>query len=90
MILNNFQFQLMNNPYEDWDEYDWQDHISKVSHQDFLKTEKGRQWQREKQKEKRNESLKYFILIVIAVIVLLLIIRAGGCNINSSNEPYRR
>ena len=54
MILNNFQFQLMNNPYEDWDEYDWQDHISKVSHQDFLKTEKGRQWQREKQKEKRK------------------------------------
>lgn len=80
----------MSNSHKDWDEYDWQDHIRKVSHDDFLKTEKGKQWKKEKQKELRNENFKYFILFVIGIIVLLLIIRAGGCNISSNNDPYRR
>lgn len=80
----------MSNPYEDWDDYDWQNHIRKVSHEDFLSTDKGKQWKKDKQREKRNENLKYFFLIVIGFVILLLISRAGGCNFNSSADPYRR
>jgi hypothetical protein len=79
----------MSNPYEDWDEYDWQNHIHKVSHDHFLTTKEGKQWQINQKKEKQTETLKYFVLIVIALVILLLIVRAGGCNLHSSNEPYK-
>lgn len=80
----------MSNQYEDWDDYDWQNHIRKVSREDFLATDKGKKWKKDKQRQKTNENLKYCFLIVIGVIILIIIIRAGGCSINSSNQPYRR
>lgn len=80
----------MSNPYEDWDEYDWQNHIRKVSHQDFLTTPEGKKWEKDRKIEKAKENFKYFILILIGIILLLLIIRAGGCTNHSSSEPYRR
>ncbi len=85
-----FKISIMNNPYEDWDEYDWQDHISKRSHEHFLTTPNGKQWEKDKKRAKEKENFKYFILILIGIIILLLIIRVGGCNYHSSSEPYRR
>ena len=38
-----FKTSIMNNPYEDWDEYDWQGHIRKSAHEDFITTPKGKE-----------------------------------------------
>jgi len=75
---------------DNWDEEQWQEHYQEMAHEKFLKTSKGKQWQKEKKQEQFNKNLKNFVIIVIGIIILLLIIKAGGCNFHSSNEPYRR
>lgn len=80
----------MSNPYEDWDEYDKLEAMRNSAHEEYLKTPEGKEWAKRKSRTKANENRKYFILIVLGVIILFFIIKAGGCNIHSSTDPYRR
>jgi len=77
----------MGNSYENWDEYDWEEHNREMAHKRFLSTPKGKQWQKEQKREQFNENLKNFIIIAIIVIILLLGLIGGY---HGSNEPYRR
>lgn len=77
----------MENEYEDWDEYDFMEHIEKLQHNEFLRTPEGK-WQNQKDAKQAG---KYFLYIIIALIVLFILIRLNACHsYENYGEPLRR